>query len=152
MVRPMNPTSRVCRVGLSRGSRTLGVPWPMYDQQSALIATPADVDDVIAVVNFARTHDLRIVPQRTGHDASPLGAIAGTVLLRTDAMCDVMIDPTWRMGAWRGREVGGRRSTRLEARPGGAARVHSGREHRRLLQRRRGRLVRAQARGWRPTA
>ncbi len=69
----------------------------MDDQQPALITTPVDVDDVIAVVTFARSHDLRIVPQCTGHNASPLGAIAGTVLLRTHAMCDVVIDSERRM-------------------------------------------------------
>jgi hypothetical protein len=54
------------------------------------------------VVNFARTHDLRIVPQHTGHNTPPLGAIAGAMLLRTDAMRDVVIDPerrTARVGA-----------------------------------------------------
>lgn len=62
------------------------------DQRPALIALPETVDDVIAVVGFARDHRLRIVPQRTGHNASPLGDIAGTLLLRTDAMRAVEID------------------------------------------------------------
>lgn len=62
------------------------------DQRPALIVLPETVDDVIAVVEFAREHRLRIVPQRTGHNASPLGDIAGTLLLRTDAMRAVQID------------------------------------------------------------
>ena len=62
------------------------------DQRPALIAVPNDVDDVVVVVNFAREHGLRVVPQRTGHNASPLGDIAGTVLVRTDAMREVVID------------------------------------------------------------
>lgn len=72
------------------------------DQRPALIAVPEDVDDVVAVVGFAREHGLRIVPQRTGHNAGPLGDIAGTLLLRTDAMRAVAIDA-------------GRRTARVQA-------------------------------------
>jgi FAD/FMN-containing dehydrogenase len=62
-------------------------------QRPALVAVPVDASDVVAVVDFAREHGLRIVPQRTGHNASPLGDIAGAILLRTDAMREVVIDP-----------------------------------------------------------
>lgn len=63
------------------------------DQQPALIALPAHAADVIEVVDFAREHGLQVVPQRTGHNATPLGDLSGTVLLRTDALNGVTIDP-----------------------------------------------------------
>jgi hypothetical protein len=65
-------------------------------QRPALVAVPVDASDVVAVVDFARAHGLRIVPQRTGHNAGPLGDIADAILLRTDAMREVLIDPVTR--------------------------------------------------------
>lgn len=58
---------------------------------------PVDAADVAAVVDFARDHGLPVVPQRTGHNAGPLGPITGAVLLRTDAMREVVIDPQSRI-------------------------------------------------------
>jgi hypothetical protein len=62
------------------------------DQRPELIAFPRDVDDVAAVVSFARDHDLQVAVQRTGHNAGPLGDLAGTILLKTDALAEVSID------------------------------------------------------------
>jgi hypothetical protein len=56
--------------------------------------TIAPTDIVLDVLYLdAQTRDpgLRVVPQRTGHNAGPLGDIAGTVLLRTDAMREVSL-------------------------------------------------------------
>jgi FAD/FMN-containing dehydrogenase len=64
----------------------------LLDQRPSLIAVPVDEADVIAVVGFAAEHGLRVVPQRTGHNAGPLGDLDGTVLLKTDAMTAVEID------------------------------------------------------------
>ena len=64
----------------------------MVDQRPAAVALPADADDVREIVRFAREHGMRIAPQRTGHNAAPLGSLAGTVLLRTDAMTGVELD------------------------------------------------------------
>ena len=61
-------------------------------QEPALVALPADEDDVIAVVNFAREHGLRLAPQRTGHNAEPLGAMDDVILVKTDALRGVEID------------------------------------------------------------
>lgn len=62
-------------------------------QEPDLVALPADAEDVVTVVRHARQHGLQVVPQRTGHNAAPLGSLAGTVLLRTDRMRTVRIDP-----------------------------------------------------------
>jgi FAD/FMN-containing dehydrogenase len=61
-------------------------------QEPALVALPADERDVIAVVEFAREHGLQVAPQRTGHNADPLGALDDVILLRTDALRGVEID------------------------------------------------------------
>src|ERR1700760_2292844 len=65
-------------------------------QTPELVVTPADEQDIGAVVGFAREHGLRIAPQRTGHNAAPLGALDGTILLRTDRLCGAEIDPARR--------------------------------------------------------
>ncbi len=63
------------------------------DQRPELIVFPAEPDDVVATVDFARRHGLRIAPQRTGHAAEPIESLSGAVLLRTDRMQGVEIDP-----------------------------------------------------------
>ena len=62
------------------------------DQRPALVAIPADEDDVVAIVNFAREHGLRVAPQGTGHNATPLGSLERTILLKTSALRGVEID------------------------------------------------------------
>ncbi len=63
------------------------------DQQPAAVALPETVEDVQAVVRWARSRGLRIAPQGTGHNAHPLGSLAHTVLLKTERMRGVEIDP-----------------------------------------------------------
>jgi hypothetical protein len=48
------------------------------------------------VVDFARDSGLQVAAQGTGHNAAPLGSLAGTVLLKTEAMRGVRIDPASR--------------------------------------------------------
>jgi FAD/FMN-containing dehydrogenase len=61
-------------------------------QEPALVAVPADERDVIAVVDYAREHGMQVAPQRTGHNAEPLGALDDVILVRTDALLGVEID------------------------------------------------------------
>src|SRR6266540_1857460 len=61
-------------------------------QEPALVALPADEHDVIAIVNFAREHGMQVAPQRTGHNAEPLGAMDDVILVKTDALQGVEID------------------------------------------------------------
>ncbi len=62
------------------------------DQTPALVAVPADADDVAAIVRFARDHGLRVAAQRTGHNAGPLGSLERTILLKTTRLDAVEID------------------------------------------------------------
>jgi len=62
------------------------------DQHPALIATPLDVDDIAAVVRYAADAGLQIAPQRTGHNAAPLGDLSDSILLKTDQLQGVQLD------------------------------------------------------------
>jgi FAD/FMN-containing dehydrogenase len=72
------------------------------DQQPAAIARPASAQEVVAAVGYARRHGLRVAAQGTGHNAGPLGPLSGTLLIETEAMRQISIDPgrrTARVGA-----------------------------------------------------
>jgi len=62
------------------------------DQQPLAVAFPADEEDVAAIVRYARAAGLRVAPQRTGHNAAPLGSLDETIILRTDDLRGVEID------------------------------------------------------------
>ena len=62
------------------------------DQRPAAIAMPADAVDVANALRFATRHGLRVAPQRTGHNAGPLGDLQDVLLLKTDAFDGVEID------------------------------------------------------------
>jgi hypothetical protein len=64
----------------------------VVSQRPAVVAIPADAQDVVAIVEFARTAGMQIAPQRTGHNAEPLGAMDDVILVRTDALRGVEID------------------------------------------------------------
>ena len=68
-------------------------PWNFaHDQRPALVAFPESADDVVAIVQYASRHGLRVAPQGTGHNAGPLGSLEDTVLVSTSRMRGVMID------------------------------------------------------------
>jgi len=62
------------------------------DQRPALVALPESAADVQALVDFARTRGLRVAMQGTGHNASPMGPLDDTVLVKTSNMRGVEID------------------------------------------------------------
>lgn len=62
------------------------------DQRPAAVVFPADADEVVTAVGFAREQGLQVAPQLTGHNAGPLGPLDGALLLRTDALDGVAID------------------------------------------------------------
>lgn len=76
----------------SRAAWNLGV-----DQRPTAVVVAETVRDVVCVVNVAREHGLRVAPQSTGHNATPLGDLEGTILLKTSAMRSVHIDPVARV-------------------------------------------------------
>ena len=65
------------------------------DQRPAAVVLAETAEDVVAVVDFAREHGLRVAPQGTGHNSSPL-ELENTVLLKTERMRRVGVDPAGR--------------------------------------------------------
>jgi FAD/FMN-containing dehydrogenase len=66
------------------------------DQHPALIAYPSSAREVSEVVKFAKERELTVAPQRTGHNAGPLGDLGRTILLKTDDLGGVEIDASAR--------------------------------------------------------
>lgn len=64
------------------------------DQRPAMVSFPENQQQVQATIRAAREAGLRVAPQGTGHHASSLGDLAGSVLLRTDRLREVTVDPT----------------------------------------------------------
>src|SRR3954470_1125643 len=76
------------------------LPWnAALDQRPAAVALPRTVSDVQAVVRAAAAAGLRVAPQSTGHNAGPLvgRGLDDVVLVRTERMRGVSIDPTRRI-------------------------------------------------------
>jgi hypothetical protein len=62
------------------------------DQRPEAVVFPESAQEVAAVVMAAREHGLRVTAQATGHGATPLGSLEGTVLIKTGRMRGVSID------------------------------------------------------------
>jgi len=67
------------------------------DQRPAAVAIPETVHDVIELVAWASDNGYRVAPQGTGHNASALGDLRGTVLLKTHKLRGVTVDPAARI-------------------------------------------------------
>lgn len=63
------------------------------DQRPAAVALPRTADDVAAIVALAREHGLRVLAQATGHNAAAVASLADTVLIKTERMRGVQVDP-----------------------------------------------------------
>jgi hypothetical protein len=63
------------------------------DQRPEAVALVANAGDVATVVSYAAENDLRVAAQGTGHGAAPLPALDGTILLKTERMRGIEIDP-----------------------------------------------------------
>jgi FAD binding domain len=69
-------------------------PWNLaVDQRPLLVAQARSADDVAAVVRFAARRGLRVAVQGAGHGAARVGPLEHSVLLRTDLLRDVLVDP-----------------------------------------------------------
>jgi hypothetical protein len=66
------------------------------DQRPAAVAVVESADDVAAVVTSARQHGLRVAAQGTGHAAAPMGSLVDTILLKTERLRGVRVDPATR--------------------------------------------------------
>jgi FAD binding domain/Berberine and berberine like len=69
----------------------------IVDQRPDAVVLPESAADVAAAVRYAASRGLRVAPQGTGHNAGPLGDLAGTMLVRTDRMRGIRIDPRTRV-------------------------------------------------------
>ena len=67
------------------------------DQRPAAVILPESAADVAAAVGYAAHRGLRVAAQGTGHNAGPLGSLADTVLLKTERMRGIRIDPQARI-------------------------------------------------------
>ncbi len=67
------------------------------DQRPAAVALPESPEDVAAIVAFAKANDLRVAPQGTGHGAAAMDRLDDTILLKTERMRGVTIDPDARI-------------------------------------------------------
>jgi UDP-N-acetylenolpyruvoylglucosamine reductase len=67
------------------------------DQHPAAVVLAESAADVAATVAFAKAHALRVAPQGTGHGAAAIGDMSDTILLKTERMRGVTIDPERRI-------------------------------------------------------
>ncbi|MCA0294452.1 MAG: FAD-dependent oxidoreductase [Actinobacteria bacterium] len=67
------------------------------DQQPVAVVTAASVRDVQTVLRVGGAAGLRVAAQSTGHNASPMGDLTGTILLRLSELRGVRIDPSRRV-------------------------------------------------------
>ena len=68
----------------------------MIDRRPALIARCVDVDDVVAVVNLAREHDLPLSVYGGGHGVTGAAVVDGAICLDMRGMRAVSVDPNER--------------------------------------------------------
>ncbi len=66
------------------------------DQRPPAVVYAESARDVAAVVRWARETGQQVTAQTTGHNASPLGSLQKTVLLKTERMRQISINPVAR--------------------------------------------------------
>ena len=67
------------------------------DQRPEAVVFPESAADVVAAIELARERGWRLAPQGTGHGAAGIGSLEGTLLLKTERMRRVTIDPVTRI-------------------------------------------------------
>jgi FAD/FMN-containing dehydrogenase len=63
------------------------------DQRPSAVAFVENAEDVARTVRFAAEHDLKVAAQGTGHGAVALGALDETILVKTERMRGIEVDP-----------------------------------------------------------
>jgi FAD binding domain len=63
------------------------------DQQPSAVALVEGATDVAKAIRFAAEHDLKVAAQGTGHGAFALGPLDETILIKTERMRGIEIDP-----------------------------------------------------------
>ncbi len=67
------------------------------DQRPSAVVLPESASDVVAAILFARERGQRVAAQGTGHGAAPLGSLEDTILVKTERMRGIEIDPVNRV-------------------------------------------------------
>jgi FAD/FMN-containing dehydrogenase len=67
------------------------------DQHPDVVVFPESAEDVITAVELGRTFELGVAAQGTGHGAAPLGSLQNTLLVKTQRMRDIQINPEARI-------------------------------------------------------
>ena len=63
------------------------------DQRPEAVAFVDSAEDIANVVRFASENDLRVSGQGTGHGAVAVGSLEGTILIKTERMRGIEVDP-----------------------------------------------------------
>lgn len=63
------------------------------DLRPEAVAFVESAEDVAKTVRFAAENDLKVAGQGTGHGAAPLAPLEGTILLKTERMRGIEVDP-----------------------------------------------------------
>ena len=117
------------------------------DPHPQAVAFVESAADVAAVVGFARDHDLKVLGQGTGHGAVAVGSFEGTIVIKTERLRGVEVDPERRIARVERRGPrDGPEQRRAGARALLPARLLAERRSRRLHPRRRPELARAPSR------
>jgi hypothetical protein len=92
---------RLVLPGADRGWDQARRAWNLaVDQQPAAVVVAESADDVVAAVDLALDRGQRVAAQGPGHSAAPLGALGPlgeTILLKTEHMRQVAVDPDARV-------------------------------------------------------
>ncbi len=67
------------------------------DQRPAAVVLPESASAGVAAVRFARERGQRVAAQGTGHGAAPLGSLEDTILVKTERMRGIEVDPVERV-------------------------------------------------------
>ena len=119
------------------------------DQRPVAVVYPESADDVVATVRFAAEHGLRIAFNAGGHNTGPIDWTRDTLLLKTERMRGIEIDPERRRARVEaGVLVEAPRHRGRRARAGVSRRHVAGRRRPRLRARRRAELDGPQRTAW----
>lgn len=66
------------------------------DQRPAVVVLVRSAADVVQAVRFARSQGIRVAPQGTGHGSGSLESLGDAMLVRTQSMRAVEVDPATR--------------------------------------------------------
>ena len=65
----------------------------MIDRRPAIIARCAEVDDVVAALRFAQSHDLLVAVRGGGHNLAGYGTCDGGIVIDLSTMQSIRVDP-----------------------------------------------------------